>query len=137
MPVEIPLLGLEGGVAGLARAIGVGELELGGQLSYSGGVLSASAFQQLNLGLAGDLFLGAYGQLDVWGENFCRLYWQPYEWHDQIAAFLNVQAGITIGPNPNVTASISAGIGSFPFYAFVGSSYRLIKLRIVGICRLG
>ncbi|MFC5044864.1 DUF4157 domain-containing protein [Aquimarina hainanensis] len=118
VPIEIPLIGLEGGIAGLGRAIGIGEIEIGGNIGYSGGSFIAGAFEQLNLGLAGDLFLGAYGQMNILGENFCRLYWEPLAWHGDIGAFFNIAAGIVIGPSSSAYAYASASLGRFPFDQF-------------------
>ena len=98
VPIEIPLLGLEGGLAGLFRGIGAGTLTIGGSLTISHGVISMAHSGRVDLGAAADLFVGAYAQLDVLGENVCRIYWQPYEWHGDVAGSIGVSVGLTIIP---------------------------------------
>ncbi|HET8855298.1 MAG TPA: hypothetical protein VFM60_05190, partial [Salinimicrobium sp.] len=118
VPIEIPVIGVEGGIAGMARGIGVGKFIIGGGLGYSGGSLTAGGFTQLNMGVAADLFLGAYAQMDVWGENFCRLYWEPLLWHGDIAGFFNIMAGVSIGPGPSAMVISTASLGTLPFNQF-------------------
>ncbi|MBL4604878.1 MAG: DUF4157 domain-containing protein [Flavobacteriaceae bacterium] len=115
IPLDISLISIEGGVAGLGRAIGIGKKTLEGSIGYSNGALTMTSTDQLDMGLAADLFLGTYGQLDIGGFNFCRLYWEPYEWHDQIGAILSTSTELVIGPNPSVTKTATAEIGEFPF----------------------
>ena len=109
VPVTIPLLGLEGGLAGMFRAIGAGTLTMGQSLSFSAGTIAMSDSGQLALGLAGDLFLGAYAQLDIIGQNVCRIYWQPYEWHGDVAGSLGLSIGLTVVPGlpPTIIPKIS------------------------------
>lgn len=109
IPVSIPVLGVEGGLAGMVRGIGAGTFTMGGSLAYSGGTISATRSAQFDVGLAADLFAGAYAQLDVLGKNVCRIYWQPYEWHGGIAASLGLSAdvSITTGPSPSVTLTVN------------------------------
>ena len=115
IPLDISLISIEGGVAGLGRAIGIGKKTMEGSLGYSNGALTMTSADQLDLGLAADLFLGTYGQLSIGGFNFCRLYWEPYEWHNQIGAIFNTSTELVIGPNPSVTKTATAEIGEFPF----------------------
>ncbi|NJR62826.1 MAG: DUF4157 domain-containing protein [Cyanobacteria bacterium CRU_2_1] len=98
VPISVPLIGLEGGLAGMVRGIGGTTLTIGGGFSLGGGVVSLDQYRQLDFGLGADLFLGAYGQLDIAGTNVCRIYWQPLEWHGDIAASLGISAGLTIIP---------------------------------------
>ncbi len=120
VPIKIPLLGVEGGVAGLLRGMAGGTLTIGNSLSISGSTISMDAPRQLDLGLAADLFLGAYAQLDLLGENVCRIYWQPYEWHGDIAGSLQTSIGLSLTPGsttaivPRVTPPT---FGRIPFNA--------------------
>ncbi|MGA8432357.1 MAG: DUF4157 domain-containing protein [Candidatus Sulfotelmatobacter sp.] len=98
IPIEIPAVGLEGGLAGLLRVIGAGTLTFGKTLSIARGTISMDESTQLALGLAGDMFLGAYAQLDVAGDNLCRIYWQPFEWHGDVGASLGVSIGLAVVP---------------------------------------
>ncbi len=118
IPIKIPLLGVEGGLAGLVRGIGAGTYELGGSLMYSGGTITATSAQRLDIGLAGDLYAGAYAQLDVLGKNLCRIYWQPYEWHGGIAGSIGLSAdlAITTGGFPSISLGLDApSFDSIPF----------------------
>ncbi|HEX2093049.1 MAG TPA: hypothetical protein VHG28_11630, partial [Longimicrobiaceae bacterium] len=117
VPIEFPIVGLEGGIAGMLRGIGGGTLTVGSGLSFGGGTLSMDQARQLDVRLAADLFLGAYAQLDIRGENVCRIYWQPYEWHGDIAGSLGVSAGLTVTPgaSPVVVPTLSSPtFGSIP-----------------------
>lgn len=119
VPVDVPLAGAEGGLAGLVRGIGATKLTIGGSLGVgSGGAISVTQSRDLDLGLAGDLFAGAYAQIDVLGENLCRIYWQPYEWHGDIAGTVGISVGLTVAPggSPSVVPTISPPtFGSIPF----------------------
>ncbi|MFY0630375.1 MAG: DUF4157 domain-containing protein [Flavobacteriaceae bacterium] len=115
IPLDISLVSIEGGLAGLGRGIGAGKKTLEGSLGYNNGSLVMNSSDQLDLGLAADLFIGAYGQMDIGGFNFCRLYWDLFEWHEQIGAMFNTSTSIVIGPNPSYTETTTAEIGEFPF----------------------
>jgi hypothetical protein len=103
VPVSIPLLSAEGGPAVFARAIGMQTTHIGGSLSYGGGTITASPDVDLDMGIAADLFAGAYAQLSVLGFNLCRIYWQPYEWHGDAAASLGLSGSISGVPGVGVT----------------------------------
>jgi hypothetical protein len=109
VPIDIPLLHAEGGLAGMVRGIGAGKLILGGSLTYSGGTISASGFSRLELGLAADLFAGAYAQLKVLDKYLCRIYWQPYEWHGGIAYSFDLSGGVAVKPGglPGIDICVS------------------------------
>lgn len=109
VPIDIPVAGLEGGPAGLVRGIGAATLRVSEGLSISSGTISMSDSRQLDLGLAGDLFVGAYGQLDILGANVCRLHWQPLEWHGDIAGSLGISMGVAIVPGrpPAILPTVS------------------------------
>jgi hypothetical protein len=98
VPISVPVIGLEGGVAGILQGIGATTFTVGGSISTGGSVIDLSQDRQLDVGLGADLFLGAYAQLDLLGEKVCRIYWQPYEWHGDIAASLGLSFRITIVP---------------------------------------
>lgn len=118
VPIDVPIAGLEGGLAGLVRGLGAGTLTIGGALSAGAGAISMRQTRQLDLGLAGDLFVGAYGQIDIRGKNVCRIYWQPLEWHGDIAGSLGVTIGLTVTPGgaPVVVPTISPPVFSdIPF----------------------
>ncbi|MGM9475507.1 eCIS core domain-containing protein [Pedobacter sp. GSP4] len=97
IPVNIPVIGAEGGPAVFIRAIGAQTTHIGGSLGYSGGVITASPDFQFDLGLAADLFAGAYAQLSVLGLNLCRIYWEPYQWHGDAAASLGLSGSVSWG----------------------------------------
>lgn len=115
VPVTFPVVGVQGGVAGKFQAIGAARLTLGGSLGYSAGTIAAAQTRSLDLGLAGDLYLGAYAQLNVKGEDFCRLYWEPYSWHGDVGVQLNIGAGVAFGPGGSASAVGMAGIRNFPY----------------------
>lgn len=118
IPIHISIIGVEGGIAGLGRLIGATSLVVGGAIGYAGGRFIVGGFEQLNLGLAGDLFLGAYGQMDVLGNNFCRLYWEPKQWHGQVGTFINLGLGLSFGSSPFATVTPSITTGNYPFDQF-------------------
>jgi hypothetical protein len=109
VPITIPLVGLEGGIAGLARGIGSGHLTLESTTSRTASAIALRQSGQLDLDLAADMYLGAYAQLDILGRNFCRIYWQPYEWHGAVGGTTLVEAGLTVPllGRPSVTAEIT------------------------------
>ena len=121
VPISVPLTSIEGGVAVMLRGIGTTKWTIGGGLEYGGGAINVGGFSTLELGLAGDAFLGAYGQISLLGENLCRIYWQPFEWHNQIAATLGIGSNLTIvpgGSSPGVGLSIGGYLGLSPFENF-------------------
>ncbi len=120
IPIEAELIAAEGGIAGMFRGIGAGKYTMGGSLSYAGGALTLSSTDRLDIGLAGDLFLGAYAQLDILGKNVCRIYWQPYEWHGGVGISISSSSSLTIGASgATVTSSASDPvITDFPFDNF-------------------
>ena len=97
VPISIPLAGLEGGIAGMMRGIAAGQLTIGGGLSFDLDGISLTQGGQLDLGFGADLFLGAYGQLDVLGKNVCRIYWQPIEWHGDIGTSIGFDVSMSMG----------------------------------------
>ena len=110
VPISIPVIHLEGGVAGMVRGIGAGTLTLGSSLGFAGGVITVSSSGLLDIGFGADAFLGAYGQLDLLGQNVCRIYWQPYEWHGEIGGSVGLAASMAIVPGliPTVGIDVSS-----------------------------
>jgi len=118
VPITAPLAALEGGLAGMMKAAGASTLTISGGLSMTGGVISLNAAAQLDLGLALDLFAGAYAEIDIRGKNVCRLYWQPYEWHGDVGISLGAGVGLTMvpGATPGVSLSFSPpSLAPLPF----------------------
>jgi hypothetical protein len=109
IPIDVPLLQAEGGLAGMVRGIGAGRLILGGSLTYSSGTISASGFRRLELGIGADLFAGAYAQLKVLDKYLCRIYWQPYEWHGGIGYSFDLSGGLAVktGGSPGIGVCVS------------------------------
>ena len=118
VPITAPLVGAEGGLAGMVRGIGAATWTYGGGLSLSGGTVRLVQGQQFDLGAAIDLFAGAYAQLDILGENICRLYWQPYEWHGDTAFSLTTATDLAISPGGSPTIALTVyppSLASIPF----------------------
>jgi hypothetical protein len=107
VPIAVPNVGLEGGLVGMIRGTAAQTITIGGGLGYSGGLISLSASPQLDLGFALDLFAGAYGQLSWMGQNLCRLYWQPYEWHGDTAFSLGTSIGLVVSPGGSPSVGIT------------------------------
>jgi hypothetical protein len=119
IPIAVPEVGLEGGLAGKIRGIAAQTITIGGGLAYSGGVISLTAAPQLDLGFALDLFAGAYAELSYLRRSICRLYWQPYEYHDQTAFSLGTSISLAAAPgfgSPSVGISIAPpSLAPIPF----------------------
>lgn len=115
VPIDIPLLGLEGGIEGVFRGIGVGQYVVGGLIEYSNGSLIIASSDQLNIGLAANLMSAAYAQLDVLDFEFCKLYWDLFDWQGETAAFFNLTSAIVFGPDSSVTLSKTVTVGELPF----------------------
>jgi Domain of unknown function (DUF4157) len=98
VPIKVPVIGLEGGLAGLFRAIAAGQLTIGSGLTLGRSGLSLTEGRQLVLGFGADMFVGAYGQLDILGNNVCRVYWQPLEWHGDVGATFGVDVSLSMTP---------------------------------------
>jgi hypothetical protein len=77
VPIKVKLAALEGGVAGLVRGIGAAKLTIGGLALRRRRRHLNESDAPTDLGMAGDLFVGAYGQIDLLGKKICRIYWQP------------------------------------------------------------
>ena len=119
VPIDVPVAGAEGGIFGVARGILAQTFTLGGGLGYSGGIVTFNQGASLDTGMAADLFLGAYAQLDVLGKNLCRIYWQPYEWHGGLATRLGVSASLSFGGGGfPVGFTVSPTVAPIPFDNF-------------------
>ncbi|MGH3823175.1 MAG: eCIS core domain-containing protein [Pseudonocardiaceae bacterium] len=112
VPISVPIIGLEGGLAGLFRAIAAGQLTIGSGLSFGLGGISLTQGGQLDLGFGADMFLGAYGQLDIRGHNVCRIYWQPFEWHGDIGGSFGCGISLSMVPGggPLISPTISSPV---------------------------
>lgn len=96
-PIPLTSVGAEGGFAGIVRGIGAGQLTLKGGIVYKNGALTIGGSGQLDVGLASDLYVGAYAQLERDDKNLCRLYWEPYHWTGAIAGSATIHAGLVFG----------------------------------------
>jgi Domain of unknown function (DUF4157) len=109
VPITVPLIGVEGGLAGMVRGTGGGMLSISGRLALSGTTVSLDENIGLAVGVAADAFVGAYAQLDLLGKSICRIYWQPAEWHADTAGQLQFSPGLSISASgPTFTPRISA-----------------------------
>ncbi len=81
IPIELPVVGLEGGLAGMARGTLADRITIGGTLSYANGNISLTASRTEDLGVGLDLGLAGYGQIELLGNNLCRLYWPFWQRH--------------------------------------------------------
>ena len=115
IPLQIPVAGLEAGIAAQARAIAAGTVDLKAAASYSGGVFSGALRAENDVGLALDWGLGGYGQLDVLGHNLCRLYWPLYEGHWDTGMHYEVNAAMTISSSGFAVALSIGGFRPIPF----------------------
>ena len=75
IPIEIPVVELEAGLAGFASGVAAAEIQLGGAFDIGPSGISLYAFESDTLGLAGDYGLAGYGSLGLLGANICKIYW--------------------------------------------------------------
>ncbi|GIM94222.1 eCIS core domain-containing protein [Paractinoplanes toevensis] len=109
VPITVPLVALEGGAAGLLRGIVGGKFTAGGKLGGGWGHgITLDQQERVDLGIGADLFLGAYGQLDLFGKKICRLYWEPYAWHGDLGTTFGLDLGIDVGltHRPRITPKL-------------------------------
>lgn len=97
IPLPIPGVGLEAGIAAQIRGTSIGTTDASIAASFTGSGFSGSLHAENDAGLALDMGLGAYGQLDVLGINLCRLYWPLAESHEETAMHYVVDAALNIG----------------------------------------
>lgn len=95
--LTIPVVGLEGGLEGFARGIVASRITAGGALGYFGGTFSLAAGERQTLGLAADLGVAGFGELQLLGMNLCRLYWPLWQWHDDVAIDSGFDIALAIG----------------------------------------
>jgi hypothetical protein len=94
--LEIPVVSLEGGLAGMVRGIAADHYLLSGYVGYSGGTFSAGYHRTDDIGLALDYGLAGYGSLEVLGFNLCTLYWPLFEDHKETVLSLGLDADLTV-----------------------------------------
>jgi len=97
VPLDIPVVSLEAGIAAQARGLIAETTDLDVASSIGIGSFSTNLHVAKDLGVAFDFGLGAFGELDVLGINLCRLYWPFIEYHNQGAFHYEVDAGVSIG----------------------------------------
>lgn len=95
--LTIPVVGLEAGLEGFARGIIASHVTVGGAMRYAGGVFSLGVSERQTLGLAADLGLAGFGELQFLGQNLCRLYWPLLGWHDDLTLDSGFDFSLAIG----------------------------------------
>jgi Domain of unknown function (DUF4157) len=119
VPVSVPIVSVEGGLAGKIQGTSAQTTTIGGGLGYSSGLISLSAAPNIDMGLALDLFAGAYAQLTVREHNVCGIYWQPYEWHGDKAFSLGTSISLLTAPGsgpPSVSITVAPpSLAAIPF----------------------
>ncbi len=95
--LQIPVVGLQGGLEGFARGIVAARLSVAGAMRYSGGVFALAASERQTLGLAADLGVAGFGELQLLGQNLCRLYWPLWQWHGDTAINSGFDVSLGIG----------------------------------------
>jgi hypothetical protein len=118
IPIEIPVVGAEVGLAGQMRAIGAATFTYSAGFAYGGGTFRASREEDTDIGLAADIGIGAFGQIDLLGVNLCRLYWPFWQWHGDMGMNFTLSDDLEIstgGPSASLTAASAASISKIPF----------------------
>lgn len=109
IPIHIPAVGAEIGLAGLFLGSGAATLTSAHSLSFRGGSFSYRTSNSMSISLAAALGFGAYAQLSVIGQNLCRLYWPLWNWNGEMGADIDLDAVVDIGPGgPSVGISVDA-----------------------------
>ncbi|WP_148716385.1 eCIS core domain-containing protein [Chitinolyticbacter meiyuanensis] len=83
--LRVPVIGAEVGLAGFARGIVASQVTAAGAMSASLSGVSLAMSQRQTLGLAADAGVAGFGELQLLGQNVCRLYWPLADWHDDLA----------------------------------------------------
>lgn len=120
IPLEFPVVGLEGGLAGMARGTLADRVTIGGSLAYANGNISFDASRTEDLGIGLDLGLAGYGQLELLGNNLCRLYWPFWQRHYDATMSTLIDAHLALGRG-GVDASLNVAppqFDTFPFSDF-------------------
>lgn len=94
--LQIPVAGIEAGLAGFGRGIIANTMTFSGAMSYGGGRFSLAASRSDDIGLALDLGLAGYGSVDVLGQNLCTLYWPFLEWHGDSTISTSMSLALTV-----------------------------------------
>lgn len=97
IPIKIPVVGLEAGLAGYAGGLISDTIFVAERLAYSGGTFSLAEFRHDDIGLAVDLGLAGYGAVDLLGQNLCTLYWPLWRWHKDTVLSLGLGLGLSVG----------------------------------------
>lgn len=118
IPLQIPVAGLEAGIAAQGRAISADTTDIMAAATYSRGVFSGAMHAEKDLGLALDWGVGGYGQVDVLGINLCRLYWPLYEGHWDSGLHYEIDAAMTISRSGFAAALSIGGFRPIPFSSF-------------------
>ncbi len=104
--LQIPVVALEGGLAGMVRGIAADHMLLTGHVAYSGGTFTAGLHDSHDIGLGLDYGLAGYGSLEVLGFNLCTLYWPLLEDHLDTVLSFGIDADVLIdasGASANLT----------------------------------
>ncbi|MFQ5881378.1 MAG: DUF4157 domain-containing protein [Candidatus Methylomirabilales bacterium] len=94
--IQIPVAGIEAGLAGFGRGIVATTVTISGSMSYAGGRFSLRASHDADIGLGVDLGLAGYGAIDLLGQNLCTLYWPLWEWHDDVTVSSSIDLDVDI-----------------------------------------
>ena len=97
VPLQIPLVSLEGGLAAHLRGIIADTTDLTIASSVGIGGFSTDLHVAKDLGVAFDFGVGAFGSLKVLGLNLCTLYWPFFEHHNDGAFHFELDAGVSVG----------------------------------------
>jgi hypothetical protein len=117
IPIDIPVVALEAGLAGIARGIVADEITVSGHMSYAGGVFNIGGERKDRIGLALDLGAAGYGSLEALGFNLCTLYWPLWESNHETTISLGGSLDVTIDTS-GVTIDAKADkpeVDAFPF----------------------
>ncbi|MEO1124345.1 MAG: DUF4157 domain-containing protein [Cyanobacteria bacterium J06639_16] len=104
--IQVPVVGLEAGLAGFGRGILASSttLEVSVSAGLSGFSFRANRYEDLGLGL--DLGLAGYGALSLLGQRLCTLYWPFWEWHRDATVSTNLSVSLDVGSR-GASAAIS------------------------------
>ncbi len=108
IPIEVPIVTLEGGLKGVVRGSSLANLQQDVELSYSGGAISFTDDATLQLGglLEADLFAFALAKLDPIDFVVCDYHWPLAHWETSNAEQYDVSIGISYGGGgPPITIS--------------------------------
>jgi Domain of unknown function (DUF4157) len=113
--VLLPGLSIEAGLAGLVRGAASDRVTVGGSFTYGAGTIRSMNSLSLDLGLAADLFAGAYGELGYLGRNLCSIYFDLERWHGELATSLNLAYYLSAGIFSPPSFAHSIDVTPIPF----------------------